>query len=47
MKLSKVTGYLLTDKVVRAFHFALLWLRSFKTSGCLVRRLTCALQQLG
>jgi len=27
---------------VRALYFALLWLGNFKTSGCLVGRLTCA-----
>jgi len=32
---------LLTDKVVRAFYFALYWLGNFKTSGHLVGRLTC------
>jgi len=36
------TGELLTDKVVRAFYFALLRLGNFKTSGCLVGRPTCA-----
>jgi len=33
---------LLADKVVRAFQFALVWLGNFKTSSCLVGRLTCA-----
>jgi len=35
-------AWLLADKVVRGFYFALLWLGNFKTSGCLVGRLTCA-----
>jgi len=37
-----VTGKLFMNEVARAFYFALHWLANFKTSGCVVGRLTCA-----